>query len=145
VSDVVDFLITQHDRIQELAREVEHSAGGERVRLFAEFDLLVNLHEIGDRTVVHPAARDSTPIAEEIVVACMAEEGAILRRLGELHEIGVGDAAFARKFAFLQQAIATHNAHEERDEFPLMRLYVKPQRLHMLVGQLHDIQVMGVA
>jgi len=145
VSDVVDSLITQHHRIQELAREIEQSTGADRGRLFAEFDLLVNLHEIGDRTVVHPAARDSTPTAEPIVVACMVEEGAILRGLGELHEIGVGDRAFTTKFSDLHQIIAAHNAREERDEFPLMRLFVKPQRLHMLVGQLHDIQVMSLA
>ena len=145
MSDVVDLLITQHDQIRELARAVERAPGGERARVFAEFDLLVNLHEIGDRTVVHPAARDSTPTAEAVVVACMAEEGAILRALGELHEIGVGAASFVSKFGHLSGIIAAHNAREERDEFPLMRLYVKPQRLHMLVGQLHDIQVMGVA
>ena len=144
MSDVVDFLITQHDQIQQLGHELERNGGDDRRRLFAEFDLRVNLHELGDRTVVHPAARDSTPTGDAIGVACMAEESSILRRLGELHEAGVDDAGFDRGFALLREQLSAHNAHEERDEFPLLRLYVKPQRLHMMVGQLHDVQVMGV-
>jgi hypothetical protein len=144
VSDVVDFLIGQHDRMRELSLDIPVASGPAKHRLFAEFDALVNVHEFGDRTVVHPAARDSTPAGDAIGVACMVEEGAIERGLAELHERGVGDATFDVRFATLTRALLQHNAHEERDEFPLLRLYVRPQRLHMMVGQLHDVQTMDV-
>ena len=145
MSDVVDVLLAQHDRMLTLCADVERSGGADKRRLFAELDLLVNLHELGDRRIVHPAARDSTPSGDAIGLACMVEEGGIERAMAELREIGVGDATFDVKFAAVHRAITEHDAHEERDEFPLLRLYVKPQRLHMMVGQLHDMQVMGVA
>jgi hypothetical protein len=143
VTDVVDVLRTQHDQMRRLCGDVERAGGADKKRLFAELDLLVNLHELGDRTIIHPATRDSTPSGDAVGVACMVEEGNIERAIAELHALGVDDTAFDVKFAAVHAAILDHHAHEERDEFPLLRLYVKPQRLHMMVGQLHDIQVMG--
>lgn len=142
MSDVVDFLIGQHDRMRELCADIPLATGPAKHRLFAELDVLVNVHEYGDRAVVHPAARDSTPAGAAIGVACMAEEGVIEREIAELHERGVGDATFDVGFATLTRALLRHHAREERDEFPLLRLYVRPQRLHMMVGQLHDVQTM---
>jgi Hemerythrin HHE cation binding domain len=143
MSDVVDFLIGQHDRMRGLCDEVAVAAGPERHRLFAELGQLVNAHEFGDRTVVHPAARDSTPAGDAVGVACMAEEGRIERAIDDLQDLGTGHATFEARFAALRRAVLEHNEHEERDEFPLLRLYVRPQRLHMMVGQLHDVQTMG--
>ena len=37
-----------------------------------------------------------------------------------------------------------HLAHEERDEFPLLRQYVRAAHLHTMASELHDFQVMGV-
>jgi hypothetical protein len=144
VTDVVDVLRTQHDQMRRLCGDVQRAAGADKKRLFAELDLLVNLHELGDRTIIHPAVRDSTPAGDAIGVARMVEEGNIERALAELHALGVDDVTFDTKFAAVHAAILDHDAHEEREEFPLLRLYVKPQRLHMMVGQLHDVQVMGV-
>jgi hypothetical protein len=52
-------------------------------------------------------------------------------------------ASFDSKFAMVHQAIHDHTAHEERDEFPILRRYVSTQRLHMMTGELHDVDVMG--
>jgi hypothetical protein len=144
VTDVVDVLRTQHDQMRRLCGDVQRAAGADKKRLFVELDQLVNRHELGDRTIIHPAVRDSTPAGDAIGVACMVEEGDIERALAELRALGVDDVAFDTKFAAVHAAILDHDDHEERDEFPLLRLYVKPQRLHMMVGQLHDTQVMGV-
>jgi hemerythrin superfamily protein len=143
VSDVVDVLVAEHERIRLLAADVSSAGPADKARAFARFAHLVTVHEIGDRTVVHPAARDSTPAANPIAVACMAEEGEIERALDSLQVLGVEDVRFDAKFADLHRAVLDHDAHEERDEFPLMRLYVRAQRLHMMVGQLHDIEVMA--
>jgi hypothetical protein len=143
VTDVVDVLVAEHERMRQLAADVLKAGSADKGRLFARFEHLVTVHEIGDRTVVHPAAREGTPAADAVAFACMAEEGEIERALDELHVIGVEDARFDAKFADLRLAVLDHDAHEERDEFPLLRLYVRAQRLHMMVGQLHDIEVMA--
>lgn len=139
MADVVDVLIAEHDRIRELCAAVQQAPDAS---LLAALALLINRHELGERAVVHPAARDSTPSAMGVGAISIAQENAILRHLAELP--GSGDPTFPDSFARLHRAISEHFAYEEREEFPLMRLYLRPQRLHMMVGQLHDTQVMGV-
>jgi hypothetical protein len=143
VTDVVDVLVAEHERIRQLCADVQNAEPADRRRLFAQLERLVSSHEAGDRVVVHPAVREGTPTADAVALACMAEESGIEQALGDLHEIGTGDERFDARFAALRRAILDHDAHEERDEFPLLRLYVRPQRLHMMVGQLHDIGVMA--
>jgi hypothetical protein len=145
-ADVVDVAFDQHERMRRLCAAVDRAGGSDKKHLFAELDELVNLHERGDRAVVHPAARESTVVGGDAVArACMVEEGNIERGLADLKDLGVGHATFDSRFATLHKAILDHNAHEERDEFPLIRLYVRAERLHTMASEMHDIQVMGAA
>jgi hypothetical protein len=143
VTDVVDVLIAEHDRIRQLCADLVGSDPADRQRLFARLDHLVTRHELGDRLVVHPAAREGTETADAVARVCMAEESRIEAALGELRVIGVDGPGFDVKFAALRRAILDHDAREEREEFPMMRLFVRAQRLHMMVGQLHDVEVMA--
>lgn len=142
--DVVDVLLDQHDQIRRLCAAVEAADGADKQRLLAELGRLVGRHELTDRTVVHPAARNSSPEGDRVGVACMVEEGNIERALVDLQALGTGDTAFDERFTQLRAAIVDHMAHEERDEFPILRRYVPSSRLHMMAGELHDIQIMGV-
>jgi hypothetical protein len=129
--------------MRRLCTNVREADGADKKGLFAELYQLVNVHEIGDLAVVHPAARVNTANGDRTVVACMTEGADIARALAELHALGVEQVAFDSKFAVVDQAIRDHTAHEERDEFPLLRRYVSIQRLHMMAGELHDVEVMG--
>ena len=141
--DVVDVLARQHDEIRRLGDGVRHSDAAGKGRLFAEFGDLVDRHELADRQIVHPAVRNTGAPGDEMGVARTAEEGGIDRALGELRALGTGDPAFDGKFEALQQILSDHNEHEERDEFPLLRRYLTASRLHMMAGELHDLQVMA--
>ena len=143
VPDVVHILLRQHDDMRRLCTDIRQAGGTDKKRLFAELYQLVNVHELGDRAVVHPATRQSTADGNRIGVACMVEGGDVARALAELHALGVEHATFDDKFTVVQQAIHDHTAHEERDEFPMLRQYVPTQRLQMMAGELHDVQVMG--
>jgi hypothetical protein len=141
--DVVDVLVRQHEEIRRLGDGVRRSGAAGKSRLFAEFGDLVRRHELGDRQIVHPAVRNTGAPGDEMGVARTAEEGGIDRALGELHALGTGDPAFDGKFEALQQVLGDHNDHEERGEFPLLRRYLTTSRLHMMAGELHDLQVMA--
>jgi hypothetical protein len=78
-------------------------------------------------------------------LARMTAGGDIVRALAELHALGVDHVTFDDKFAILHQAIDDHTAHEEHDEFPVLRRHVSIQRLHMMAGEVHDVEVMGVS
>lgn len=143
--DIIDVLLHDHERIRRLCREVQRSEGAGKARAFAALERLVTRHELADRAVVHPAARDCTPAGDPVGRACMLEEENILRDLAGLQSLGVGHPGFDSAFMGLHQAILDHARHEEQDEFPLLRRYVSVQRLHMMVGHVHDVQVMGAA
>ena len=143
VPDVIHAVLHDHDQMRRLCTDVRQADGADKKRLFAELYQVVNVHELGDLAVVHPAARGNTANGERTAVACMTEGADIARALAELHALGVDHATFDSKLAMVHQAIHDHTAHEERDEFPLLRRYVSIQRLHMMAGELHDVQVMG--
>ena len=140
--DVLHVLLDQHDQMRRLCIDVRQANGTDKKGLFAKLYQLVNVHEIGDLAVVHPAARRNSANGDTVAWACMTEGADIARALAELHALGVEHAAFDSKFAVVDQAIRDHTAHEEHDEFPLLRRYVSSQRLHMMAGELHDVEVM---
>ena len=143
VPDVIHAVLHDHDQMRRLCTDLRQTDGADKKRLFAELYQLVNVHELGDLAVVHPAARGNTADGDQTAVACMTEGADIARALAELHALGVEHATFDSKLAIVHQAIHDHTAHEERDEFPLLRRYVSIQRLHMMTGELHDVEVMG--
>jgi hypothetical protein len=145
VPDVVQVLHSEHDQMRRLCTDVRKADDADKRVLFAELYQLVNVHELGDLAVVHPAARRYPANGSTVALACMTEGGDIVRALADLHALGVDHATFDSKFAIVHRAIHDHTAHEERDEFPLLRRYVSTQRLHMMAGELHDVEVMGVS
>jgi hypothetical protein len=145
VPDVIHAVLHDHDQMRRLCTDLRQADGAAKEGLFAELYQLVNVHELGDLAVVHPAARGKTADGDRTAVACMTEGANIARALAELHALGVEHAAFDSKLAMVHHAIQDHTAHEERDEFPVLRRYVSIQRLHMMAGELHDVEVMGVS
>jgi aminoglycoside phosphotransferase len=141
--DVIHVRLHDHDQMRRLSNEVRQAEGADKKGLFAELYQVVNVHELGDLAVVHPAARGNTANGDRAAVACMTEGADIVRALAELHALGVEQATFDSKFAIVLQAIHDHTAHEEREELPILRRNVSIQRLHMMAGELHDVEVMG--
>lgn len=142
--DVVDVLSGEHDEIRRLCAAVERSPDEQRERRFAELSRVVHLHEYGARAVVHPAARNATA-GDMIGTNRLLEENAIGLSLAALESLGASHPSFGQRFVALHRAILEHMTREELDEFPLLRRHVPAQRLHGMVGELHDVQVMAAA
>lgn len=143
--DVVDVLLGEHDEIRRLCAAVERSRDEERERRFAELSRVVHLHEYGERAVIHPAARNVTAAGDMIGTIRLLEENAIGLSLAALDDLDAGHPSFDQRFVALHRAILEHMTREELDEFPLLRLHLPVQRLHGMVGELHDGQVMAAA
>ncbi|GIF16009.1 hemerythrin domain-containing protein [Actinoplanes teichomyceticus] len=138
--DVIDLLLEQHDEIREMCAGVERSRGEERERRFAELAATVRVHERGERAVVHPATRAGSPAGNLLGLSRMLEEDAIERSVAGLQVLGARHPDFDRGFAALYHAILDHATREELDEFPLLRDLVPVQRLHVMAGELYDVQ-----
>ena len=73
--DIVDVLIAQHQQLRQLCTHVQAATGDDRKRLFGDLTLLVHLHELGEKTVVHPVTRDHTQRSgDAVATACAAQE-----------------------------------------------------------------------
>ena len=106
--------------------------------------MLMRVHERGEQAVVHPVTRDHTrPGGDLVAAACTAEEERARWAILDLQDLGVDHPSFTAKFATFHQAVLEHTAHEERDEFPLLRRFVPTQRLHTMANELRDVQTMA--
>jgi hypothetical protein len=130
--DVVDLLIAQHARIEELFRVVMGATGSQRQNSFNELVQVLAVHETAEEEVVHPAARTSRADAGAMVDARLAEEREAKQMLVELMDIDINSDDFDARLLQLRQAVLTHAKHEERYEFGYLRRNVSPGNLRRM-------------
>ena len=142
--DIVDLLRREHEQIRQLCTDVRAAGREQKKYRLAVLQRAVHLHELGELAIAHPAARGSGPNGDTIALACQAEGERLERSLTELGRLGVEHPGFDAAFAALSGGLLDHAAHQEREEFPLLRRYVPTQRLHMMASAMQDIRLMAV-
>ncbi len=119
--DVVDLLLKQHEEIRSLLDTVEKSSGERRKEKFDELRRLLAVHETAEEEIVHPYARRKFG-GGETVGALLEEEREGKEYLKRLERMDTGSRDFLPLFRELRSAIEAHAAHEERSEFPQLRI-----------------------
>jgi hemerythrin superfamily protein len=143
-TDVVDLLLQQHARIEEL---FVLTAGAQDEAKRDAFDDLVHLlavHETAEEEIVHPLAR-SLPSAggDAMVDDRLAEERQAKQMLTTLIDDGVAADGFDNALLLLRNAVLTHARHEERYEFPHLRQHVAVERLVALAAAIHAAEAVA--
>jgi iron-sulfur cluster repair protein YtfE (RIC family) len=129
--DIVDVLLAQHAEIKLAFARLQEAAGGDREHLFAQLAGMLHRHETGEQQVVHPAIRNDSADGEGVAVARMTEEHLADEAIAELERLGVDHDDFDRQLEALHQAVLSHAAHEEGEEFPLLRKLSVEQRMRL--------------
>jgi len=142
--DIVDVLHHEHEQIRQLCIDVREAGRDRKRHQFAVLQQAVHLHQLGELTVAHPAARNSGPNGDAIALACQVKGEQVERSLTELGRLGIERPDFDARFAALSGALLDHAAHQEREEFPLLRRHVPTQRLHMMASAMRDVQIMAL-
>jgi len=119
--DVIDLLLAQHARIEQLFRDVLDAEGEQRRQRFAELVRLLAVHETAEEEVVHPFARVRIDAGAEVVQARLAEERLAKQLLVRLAEAGTDAPDFEARFIELRDVVLLHAKREERYEFPHLR------------------------
>ncbi|MFY1691239.1 hemerythrin domain-containing protein [Plantactinospora sp. WMMB782] len=132
--DVVDLLLAQHARIEELFRAVRSADGAPRRESWQELVELLAVHETAEEEIVHPLARTSIDSGQAVVDARLAEEREAKELLRELVEAGTDAPDFAPRLDRLRKVVLEHATREERYEFPQLRAAHSAQRLAVLAG-----------
>ena len=116
--DVVDLLLAQHARIEELFRQVMYSDGEQRQERFEELVRLLAVHEAAEEQVVHPRGRTLDDVGDTVVDARLEEEHDAKQMLADLSRDGTNHPQFEERFQALRTAVLMHAKREERYEFP---------------------------
>jgi hemerythrin superfamily protein len=119
--DVVDFLLTQHGRAEELFKETLNASGDARRDAFHDLVRLLSIHETVEEQLVHPLTRSSIDAGAEIVEDRLREEREAKEMLVHLYERGPDDPEFEQRLLVLRDAVLEHATYEERYEFPRLR------------------------
>ncbi|WP_067674912.1 hemerythrin domain-containing protein [Nocardia miyunensis] len=118
--DVVDVLTAQHQQISTLIEQIRGDHD-DKQQLFNELVRLLAVHESAEEEVVHPAAKRAAFGVEDMVKTRLGEENRAKQHLADLYDMGVEHPEFAARFARFADAVADHAAHEEAEEFTMLR------------------------
>ncbi|MDH6463995.1 hemerythrin superfamily protein [Micromonospora sp. A200] len=133
--DVVDLLLAQHARVEQLFLLVIGSTGDTRREAFDDLVRLLAAHETAEEEVVHPLARTLPGGGGEAMVDDrLDEERQAKETLTTLIAGGVEADGFDTGIILLRDAVLTHARYEERYEFPRLRQHVPADRLHTLAA-----------
>jgi hemerythrin superfamily protein len=138
--DVIDLLLAQHARIEELFLLVASTHGDHRREAFDELVRLLTVHETAEEEVVHPLARARIDGGDALIEDRLDEERQAKELLAELAESGVDDPGFDTAILVLREAVLTHARYEERYEFPRLRATTSAVQLESLAGSVRAVE-----
>lgn len=116
-TDVVDFLVGQHEQIKSLFSETIDSSGKEREKAFIQLRRLLAVHETAEEEIVHPRAKKKLPDGDKVIDARLEEEHEAKTVLGELEDLDIDSEEFTNHLKKLRDAVLKHAEQEEKEEF----------------------------
>jgi hypothetical protein len=130
--DVVDLLLVQHARIEELFTLAAGTQGDAKREAFDDLVRMLAVHETAEEEVVHPLSRGLVDGGDAMVDDRLAEERQAKEMLVALIEAGPDGDGFDEGLLLLRDAVLMHARYEERYEFPQLRAKVPAERLRSL-------------
>lgn len=137
---VIDLLLEQHARIEELFQLVETSAGEDKRAAFDELAALLQIHEAAEAELVHPLAAQDADSGTEVINARLEEEDDAKDLLAGLIESGTEAASFDTDFQALRVAVLEHATREERYEFGRLKDTHPQEFLVRLAEEVREFQ-----
>src|SRR5579862_8600686 len=97
-TDVVDLILSQHQRVKGLLTEVATGTGGTLEDSFCELRRTIAVHETAEEEVVYPALRSSGAEGQRVAEARTAEEQKGTEVLAKLEDLKAGSTEFTTLF-----------------------------------------------
>ncbi|AGP65524.1 hemerythrin [Mycobacterium intracellulare] len=116
-TDVVDFLVSQHEQIKAMFADTLAASGEAREKAFVELRRLLAVHETAEEEIVHPRAKRKIANGTTVVDKRLHEEHEAKTVLQRLEKLDVDSEEFTRELTKLRDAVIDHAEHEEHDEF----------------------------
>jgi hypothetical protein len=140
---VVDLLLAQHARIEELFVLVSGSTGDAKREAFDDLARLLAVHETAEEELIHPLGRDLADGGDALIDDRLEEERQAKQILVTLIETGVNDHGFDTALLLLRDAVLTHARYEERYEFTQLRAKIPADRLRTLASAVRAAEALA--
>ncbi|MDP9388006.1 MAG: hemerythrin domain-containing protein [Actinomycetota bacterium] len=132
-TDVIEFLLAQHQEVRQLFAQVQTGGGEARREPFECLVRLLAVHETAEEEVVYPALRSTGPDGERIADERTAEEDEAKKVLSDLERIGPTDEEhFDAKLEAFRLLVIDHAESEEREVFPRLRASLDADKLRSM-------------
>lgn len=116
-TDVIQFLVGQHEQIKSSFAETLAASGKAREKAFVQLRRLLAVHETAEEEIVHPRAKRKIPHGDKIIGARLDEEHEAKTVLAELEKLDVDSKSFTNMLTKLRDAVVEHAEQEEKQEF----------------------------
>ena len=116
-TDVVDYLVSQHEQIKTMFAQTLAASGTAREKAFVDLRRLLAVHETAEEEIVHPRAKRKISNGATVVDKRLHEEHEAKTLLQKLEKLHVDSEEFTRELTTLRDAVVEHAEHEEYDEF----------------------------
>jgi hypothetical protein len=116
-TDVIEFLVNQHEQIKSLFAETLNASGKVREEPFTALRRLLAVHETAEEEIVHPRAKHELADGDETVGKRLEEENEAKKVLAELEKMDVDTEAFVSILSELRDSVIEHAGNEETEEF----------------------------
>jgi hemerythrin superfamily protein len=117
----IDFLLGQHQQVENLLDEVKNATGEAKQQSFDELRELLAVHETAEELILRPVTRTSVEGGAEIADARIAEENEAKDVLSKLEKLDATSAEFANMFESFAADVQKHAHNEETYEFPKVK------------------------
>jgi hemerythrin superfamily protein len=138
--DAVDYLITQHRRLEgRMARLEAAATDAERVALLAEVGDDLTVHLASEEQVFYPAVRAAS--TEDILLESLEEHLSLKRLLDDLLGLAPDATTFEPKFKVLKEQTEHHHQEEEEHLFPKVKSLIGGPERAALGERMRSLQL----
>jgi hemerythrin superfamily protein len=116
----IEFLKSQHRKIETMLESVSGAPGTERQERFDELRELLAVHETAEELILRPLTRKAVENGDEIADARFAEENEAKEVLAKLEKMDASTDEFRTEFDAFAADVKKHAQNEETYEFDLV-------------------------
>ncbi len=142
MSNAIEFLTKQHDKVKKLLNELTSTQGEKtRKQLLEEIATELEVHIAIEEEIFYPAFRDAAKSKEQQrkYYEAIEEHRAVEEMvLPDLMETDPGSVEFGGRAKVLKELVLHHVGEEETDLFPLMEKLVGSEELDELGARLEE-------
>jgi hemerythrin superfamily protein len=132
--DVVELILSQHQRVKGLLTDVATGTGARREESFCELRRTIAVHETAEEEVVYPALRATGAEGQRVAEARTTEEQEGTEVLAKLEDLDQGSREFTTLFETFHAAVLRHAEAEEATVLPLLRSTQAEDTLRKMAG-----------